>query len=67
MCDERGVLQRALALPAFEVGGRQFLRRLVFYVEANRVVQVMYPVLVPAESAATMLALLIDADRVKPQ
>ncbi|RYG65565.1 peroxiredoxin [bacterium] len=56
--DEDGTLERELRLPSFTVDGRVFLKRLVLYIEAGRVVYAHYPVYPPAESAKSLLAWL---------
>ena len=58
LCDERLRLQQTWGLPAFTVGGRTFLKRMVLQVTANRIERIMYPVTPPAESAGAMLELL---------
>lgn len=56
--DEALVLQRALSLPTFELAGRVFLKRLVLYVERNRIERVLSNITAPADSARQMLELI---------
>jgi len=58
LCDEGLELQRAWRLPTFVVAGRTFLKRMVLYVSANQVEQVIYPIAAPGESARALLELL---------
>jgi peroxiredoxin len=55
LCDELLELQRAWALPTFRVAQRTFLKRMVLYVVANQVQQVLYPVADPGASAELLL------------
>lgn len=56
--DEGLALQLALSLPTFELAGRIFLKRLVLYVEQNRIERVLSNITAPADSAHQMLELL---------
>jgi peroxiredoxin len=55
ICDQQLELQRAWGLPTFRVEGRTFLKRMVLYIAAQHVAHMIYPVPVPAESAARAL------------
>jgi peroxiredoxin len=58
ICDEGLQLQRAWGLPAFAVGGRTFLKRMVLYISRNQIERVLYPIAAPGESAQAILELL---------
>ncbi len=58
LCDEELALQAALALPKFKIGDRTFLKRLVLYLESNRIRHVISAIVSPTDSARQMLELL---------
>lgn len=58
LSDADFAFQRALALPTFEAGGRQYLKRLTLVVEEGRIRHLFYPVDPPASHAGEVLAWL---------
>lgn len=56
LSDQRGELQQALRLPAFEAGGITYLKRLTLLIRDGRIEQVIYPVFPPASHAGDLRA-----------
>lgn len=58
LSDEEGIFRRALQLPAFELGGRLYLKRTTLIIDDGRIATVFYPVFPPDRNAAEMIAYL---------
>ena len=61
--DAELLLQRALALPTFESGGRVHLRRLTLCIKDGRIERIYHPVRAPAAHAREVCAWLGMIDR----
>lgn len=58
LSDEQGAFRRALQLPAFELGGRVYLKRTTLIIDDGRIAKVFYPVFPPDRNAADVIAYL---------
>ncbi|MEF2546807.1 peroxiredoxin [Aurantimonas sp. E1-2-R+4] len=58
LSDEEGTFRRALRLPAFELGGRVYLKRTTLIIDEGRIAKVFYPVFPPDRNAADVIAYL---------
>lgn len=56
LSDAGGILEAALALPAFETGGKRYLKRLTLVIEDGLVRHTFYPVHPPDTHASAVLA-----------
>jgi peroxiredoxin len=63
--DEALRLQRALALPTFEIAGVVYLKRLTLCIKDGRIERVYYPVRAPAAHAREVCAWLGMMDRAR--
>ncbi|HDZ72427.1 MAG TPA: peroxiredoxin [Aurantimonas coralicida] len=58
LSDEQGAFRDALKLPAFELGGRVYLKRITLIIDEGRIAKVFYPVFPPDRNAAEVIAYL---------
>ncbi|MCP3054799.1 peroxiredoxin [Aurantimonas marianensis] len=58
LSDEHGAFRDALRLPAFELGGRVYLKRTTLIIDDGRIAKVFYPVFPPDRNAADVIAYL---------
>jgi len=58
LSDEQGAFRDALKLPAFELGGRVYLKRTTLIIDEGRIAKVFYPVFPPDRNAAEVIAYL---------
>lgn len=58
MSDESGALKRALNLPTFSIGGKQYIRTLTLIIIGGRIAHDFYPVFPPHLHPAEVLAWL---------
>lgn len=59
LSDEHFALTHALRLPTFEFASMRLLKRMAWYCEGSRIVQVFYPVFPPDQNAAEVLRWLV--------